>query len=248
LVAAGGRAGSFVSFLVQKACLSVALFLVISVAWCEEILSLRPKAAPALGVRCGRKFLANCCFFMQHTEVGKRLYIKVRPPAVAAVRDSQEQPMAPSHEDNGNAMSSPQDRFKFEGSSKRGRRPRDCGLKTAGWDDVRAKRTQFRPAARRHRRPSAQNKPNFARPGAHGRRKPCETKPNLRGLGHMGKGSCRVAVARPGSQTCETNPISGPGAQDCGFGIADCGLKEPGCGQVAEVKCAKRTQFGPPGG
>jgi hypothetical protein len=54
----------------------------------------------------------------------------------------------------------------------------DCGLKDAGrgWvpEAKCAKRTQFRPA------------------GGGWRRKLCKTKPNLGGLGYVGKGSCRV--------------------------------------------------------
>jgi hypothetical protein len=78
-----------------------------------------------------------------------------------------------------------------------------------------AKRTQFRPAA------------------GGGRRELCKTKPNLGGLGHVGKESCCV---RPGR-----------GARDCGVRIADCGLKQAGRGRAPEAKCAKRTQFGPAG-
>jgi hypothetical protein len=35
----------------------------------------------------------------------------------------------------------------------------------------------------------------------------CKTKPNLRGLGNVGKGSRRVGAAPLGSETCKTNPI-----------------------------------------
>jgi hypothetical protein len=30
--------------------------------------------------------------------------------------------------------------------------------------------------------------------------------------------------------------------------IADCGLKDAGCGRTPEAECAKQTQFGPAGG
>jgi hypothetical protein len=90
-----------------------------------------------------------------------------------------------------------------------------------------AKRTQFRPAA------------------GGGWKKLCKTKPNLRGLGYVGKGHRRVGVARSGSETCKTNPIWGPGAPR--LRIEDCGLKGAGRGRVPEAKCAKRTQLGPGG-
>jgi hypothetical protein len=38
-------------------------------------------------------------------------------------------------------------------------------------------------------------------------RKMCKTKPNLAGLRDVGKGVVAGGVARPGSQTCKTNPI-----------------------------------------
>jgi hypothetical protein len=94
-------------------------------------------------------------------------------------------------------MSSLRDSFKFEVSSvKQERRgARDCGLRIAdskrpAWmasaqneanlGSKRAKRTQFLPAA------------------GGGRRELCETKPNLGGLGYVGKGSRRVGRGSAG--------------------------------------------------
>ena len=37
----------------------------------------------------------------------------------------------------------------------------------------------------------------------------CETKPNLGGLGHVGKGGPRVGAAPPRSEMCETKPNLG---------------------------------------
>jgi hypothetical protein len=83
---------------------------------------------------------------------------------------------------------------KREKAGARGLRPRigvqgdmivDCGLKEAGRDGVRAKRSQFGDRIVR-------NEPNFTPPQASGGGEMRETKPNLRGLGYMGKGSCRV--------------------------------------------------------
>jgi hypothetical protein len=66
----------------------------------------------------------------------------------------------------------------------------------------RAKRTQFRPGGQ----------------GDGGEKRltaslqTCKTKPNLGGLGYVGKGGCRAGVAPPGSETCETNPICPTGS------------------------------------
>jgi hypothetical protein len=132
-----------------------------------------------------------------------------------------------------------------------------------------AERTQFGPGGRKMRRtnPICPGQTWRARTGVSGQKGPasraltsnfkpqtshcphgklCKTKPNLEGLGYMGKGHRRVGVARSGSETCKTNPIWGPGAPR--LRIEDCGLKGAGRGRVPEAKCAKRSQLGPAGG
>jgi hypothetical protein len=77
----------------------------------------------------------------------------------------------------------------------------DCRLRVErGREGVRAKRTQFRP------------------PGGRWRRKPCETKPNLGGLGYVGKDH-RVGCGSAGGYVHKTNPISGTGGR-CRAGTA----------------------------
>jgi hypothetical protein len=110
---------------------------------------------------------------------------------------------------------------KCQVSSKSGREPRDCGLKEAGLEGVRAKRSQSGGRIVR-------NEPNFARPQAADGGNCAKRSQTWRDWGMWVK-VVVWGVARPGSETCETNPISGPGAPR--LRIRDCGLKEVGRGR-----------------
>jgi hypothetical protein len=107
------------------------------------------------GVRRVRIFRGAMLIFMQHRGVVRRLFMEVRPPALATVGDSHQRRIAHSHECNGNSMVSPRDSFKFEVSSFKQEEPgaRNCGLRDVGRgrptyeEPNRAKRTQFRRAA-----------------------------------------------------------------------------------------------------
>jgi hypothetical protein len=124
-----------------------------------------------------------------------------------------------SHEWNGNSMVSLRDGFKFEASSfkQEGRGPFDCGLVTA---DCGFKE----PAASGCRRQNAQNKPNLAPPGAADRANCAKRSQTWVDWGMWATTIVAWAVARPGSETCKTNPIW------------------PGLGPVPEAMCAKRSQ------
>ncbi len=197
---------------------------------------------------------------MQHTGVVKRLFMEVRPPAVAAVRNGQQERMAPTPRMEWGFYDFLGDSSKFEVSSVKQKRPgvRDCGLKGAGRGRMAeakcAERTQFPagPSGTRPRRrgPIMQNEPNFGQPVGVPRRI-ARDEPNLAPPQAGDGGNCAKqsqtwgdwgmwtkavvvwGVARPGSprlwigggrlwagaggQMRKTNPIGGPGAQDCGL-------------------------------
>jgi hypothetical protein len=87
------------------------------------------------------------------------------------------------------------------------------------------------------------NEANFARPQAAGRRNYAKRSQTWGDGGMWAKTVAVWGVARPGSETCKTNPLWGPEAP--GLRIGDCGLEEGGRGWTPEAKCAKRTQSGP---
>jgi hypothetical protein len=77
----------------------------------------------------------------------------------------------------------------------------DCGLKEAGLDGVRAKRTQFGGRIVR-------NEPNFAPPQAAGGGNCAKRSQTWGNWGMWAEAVSLWSVARPGSKTCKTNPIS----------------------------------------
>jgi hypothetical protein len=123
--------------------------------------------------------------------------------------------------------------LKEAGNNKQGR---PCKTKPISGSN-RAKRTQFRPAG--------------AADGAD-----CAKRSQTWGdWGMWAKVVAVWDVAWPGSETCKTNPIRGPGAprlriDDCGLRIERCraGTPNPRSGRgrlYEEPKRAKRTQFVP---
>jgi hypothetical protein len=122
--------------------------------------------------------------------------------------------------------------------------PEDVGRGRPTYEELkRAKRTQFRPA-------------QMADGGD------CAKRSQTWGDWDMWEKAAVVwAVARPGSQTCKTNPIWGRGpllrTEDCGLRIQRCRLRADaggktcktnpirlGRGRASKGKCAKRTQSG----
>jgi hypothetical protein len=71
----------------------------------------------------------------------------------------------------------------------------------------------------------------------------CKTKPNLEGLGYVGKDGGRVGRGSPASGTCKTNPIGWAGGP--GLRIDDCGLRirgrRPGAINVGRRASASRS-------
>ena len=129
----------------------------------------------------------------------------------------------------------------------RGPGTQDCGLKEVSGGDAQPIRLSLRAGSTKSR--SAQNEPNFtpAQPADGGH---CAKRSQTwRDWGIWAKAIVVWRVARAGNETCKTNPIGGPGAQDCGLKEKAAGDARPpfrsGGRLYDEAKCAKRTQFEP---
>jgi hypothetical protein len=124
-----------------------------------------------------------------------------------------------------------------------------------GWDGTsgtrgeRAKQTQFRPSAEAPGGQNAQNEPNFGERTGRSRGAGCANKPNCRRCADR-------EICVPGSQACQTKPISQLRIADFGSrigGILPAGRpivqNEPNLGQLGQRaggEVYKRSQFGGP--
>jgi hypothetical protein len=217
--------------------------------------------------------------------------MEVPPPAVAAVRDSQQQRIAPIPQIEWEFCGFPSGQFevssvKQEGPGAPRLRIGDCGLRDAGRGPTPepkcAKRTQFGPACSvpvralgsmgtlRAAGPRAgcacceetpdgvttngarvQNEPNLARPEAADGGNCAKRSQTWRDWGIWTKAVVVRGVARPGSETCKTNPISKrsfkfevssvkpeeSGVHPSDFKLHTCHFKLPAQRPVGRVTC-----------
>jgi hypothetical protein len=121
-----------------------------------------------------------------------------------------------------------------------------------------------RPQSERPRTEIAQNEPNLPRPRAPNGGNCAKRSQTWGDWGMWAKIVVVWSAARPGSEVCKTNPISGPGGHrlriadwktpagmasvqnEANFGIESCETNQisPAWGRPSEGKCAKQTQFG----
>jgi hypothetical protein len=129
------------------------------------------------GVRRVRIFRGAMLIFMQHRGVVRRLFMEVRPPALATVGDSHQRRIAHSHECNGNSMVSPRDSFKFEVSSFKQEEPGAPRLRIRGhrlWAGARGRMRKTNPISHRRRRLTdeiVQNEAKLGETGVYGQRR-----------------------------------------------------------------------------